>query len=237
MGYLDSTTITVDAVLTKHGRKTLSGGNSALRVTQFTLSDTGVDYTLWNADHTSGSAFYGEAIENLPMTEANVHSQYSQRNKLVSLNRDTLSMPALELSPEGSYTFSTATAQPFTINVLAFAQPAALTNSENTGMQLLIPDNNILTSDGTAHDISGHALSFIYEANTPNATLYEKTGTGPYTFNLTPATYLPDNGDGVGGVVNLTFIHVATGVTSNVSVTVNKELQPVSRTMRSQGQG
>ena len=39
------------------------------------MSDTGVDYTLWNPDHPSGSAFYGEAIENLPMLEASVHAK------------------------------------------------------------------------------------------------------------------------------------------------------------------
>ena len=69
MGYLDSTTVTVDAVLTKQGRKIISEG-SPLDITHFTLSDTGVDYTLWNADHLSGSAFYGSAIDDLPMVEA-----------------------------------------------------------------------------------------------------------------------------------------------------------------------
>ena len=62
MGYLDSTAVTVDAVLTKKGRQIIAQGGS-LDIQTFTLSDTGVDYTLWNADHASGSAFYGEAIE------------------------------------------------------------------------------------------------------------------------------------------------------------------------------
>ena len=62
MGYLDNASITVDAVLTKKGREILSRGGN-LDIGSFTLSDTGVDYTLWNTDHPSGSAFYGEAIE------------------------------------------------------------------------------------------------------------------------------------------------------------------------------
>ena len=56
MGYLDNSSITVDAVLTKKGREILKNGGN-LNITSFTMSDTGVDYTLWNPDHPSGSAF------------------------------------------------------------------------------------------------------------------------------------------------------------------------------------
>jgi hypothetical protein len=97
MGYLDNTSITVDAVLTKRGREILKNGGS-LNINSFTVSDTGVDYTLWNPDHPSGSAFYGEAIENLPMLEASVHAEYNLRNRLVSLNKNTKAMPALVVS-------------------------------------------------------------------------------------------------------------------------------------------
>ena len=84
MGYLDNASITVDAVLTKKGREILKNGGN-LNITSFTMSDTGVDYTLWNPDHPSGSAFYGEAIEDLPMLEASVHAEYNLRNRLNQL--------------------------------------------------------------------------------------------------------------------------------------------------------
>ena len=96
MGYLDNSSITVDAVLTKKGREILKNGGN-LNVTSFTLSDTGVDYTLWNPDHPSGSAFYGEAIENLPMLEASVHAEYNSRNRLMTMNQNTIALPALNL--------------------------------------------------------------------------------------------------------------------------------------------
>ena len=83
MGYLDNSTIVVDAVLTKQGRKLLALGQG-LNISYFTLTDTGVDYSLWNPDHPSGSAYYGEAIEKLPQVEASVHSQYALRNKLIT---------------------------------------------------------------------------------------------------------------------------------------------------------
>ena len=100
MGYLDSTSVTVDAVLTKKGREILSRGGN-LDIGSFTLSDTGVDYTLWNTDHPSGSAFYGEAIENLPMLEASVHAKNSIRNRLITLNQDAIAIPAIEPSATG----------------------------------------------------------------------------------------------------------------------------------------
>ena len=92
MGYLDSTSITVDAVLTKKGRQLISGGGQ-LAVNFFSLSDTGVDYNLWNPDHTSGSAYYGEAIENLPQVEALPNSQYALRNKRIYVLGKTSNFP------------------------------------------------------------------------------------------------------------------------------------------------
>ena len=92
MGYLDNSSITVDAVLTKKGREILKDGGN-LNISSFTLSDTGVDYTLWNPDHPSGSAFYGQGIENLPQLEASVHAEYNLRNRLISLNQNTVAVP------------------------------------------------------------------------------------------------------------------------------------------------
>ena len=92
MGYLDNSTIVVDAVLTKEGRKRLAAG-SGLGIQYFTLSDSGIDYRLWNPDHPSGSAFYGEAIENLPSLEAIPRAEFYMRNKLITLSQDITGMP------------------------------------------------------------------------------------------------------------------------------------------------
>ena len=92
MGYLDNSTIVVDAVLTKEGRKRLAAGNG-LGIEYFTLSDSGIDYRLWNPDHPSGSAFYGEAIENLPSLEAIPRAEFYMRNKLITLNKDVTGLP------------------------------------------------------------------------------------------------------------------------------------------------
>ena len=44
MGYLDNTSITVDAILTKRGRELLSRNDGSFKITQFALSDDEIDY-------------------------------------------------------------------------------------------------------------------------------------------------------------------------------------------------
>ena len=70
MGYLNKSVVTVDAILTKKGRELLARGDGSFKITQFALSDDEIDYTLYNPDHPSGSAYYGEAIEQMPLLEA-----------------------------------------------------------------------------------------------------------------------------------------------------------------------
>ena len=69
MGLLDNDTVIVDAILTKLGRQKLANGQP-LGITQYAFGDTGVDYTLYNPNHPSGSSAYGSAITSLPMLEA-----------------------------------------------------------------------------------------------------------------------------------------------------------------------
>ena len=48
MGYLDNSSITVDAILTKKGRELLAKGRDFFTISQFALADDEVDYELWN---------------------------------------------------------------------------------------------------------------------------------------------------------------------------------------------
>ena len=70
MGYLNNQIVTVDAILTKKGRELLARGNGSFNITQFALGDDEIDYTMYNPNHPSGSAYYGEAIENMTLLEA-----------------------------------------------------------------------------------------------------------------------------------------------------------------------
>jgi hypothetical protein len=97
MGYLNNSVVTVDAILTNKGRELLARGDGSFRITQFALSDDEIDYTLYNPTHPSGSAFYGQAIENMPLLEAFPETTQNLRYKLVTLPRGTAKMPILDV--------------------------------------------------------------------------------------------------------------------------------------------
>ena len=107
MGFLDNTSITVDAILTKKGRELLARGQNEFKITKFALADDEIDYNLWDTTHTNGSNYYGAVIENMPILEAFVDENQLMRYKLTTLPKETNKLPILEL-PSPSLTFNGA---------------------------------------------------------------------------------------------------------------------------------
>ena len=96
MGYLNNSTITVDAILTKKGRELLARGRDEFKITQFALSDDEIDYDLYNTDHPLGTAYYGAAIENMPIIEAIPDETQMMKYKLVTLPKGTARIPVVD---------------------------------------------------------------------------------------------------------------------------------------------
>ena len=104
MGFLNNTSVTVDAVLTKKGRELLARGQDEFKITKFALADDEIDYSLWDVAHPNGSNYYGAVIENMPLLEAFVDENQVMRYKLVSLPKNTAKLPILEVpSPTLSF--------------------------------------------------------------------------------------------------------------------------------------
>ena len=97
MGYLNNTVVTVDAILTTKGRQLLAQNDGAFRITQFALADDEIDYTLYNPNHPSGSAYYGEALINMPLLEAFPNETQVMKYKLTTLPRGTAKLPILAI--------------------------------------------------------------------------------------------------------------------------------------------
>jgi len=97
MGYLNNQVITIDAILTKKGRQLLAQNDGSFRITQFALADDEIDYTLYNPNNPSGSAYYGEAINNMPLLEAFPDESQIMKYKLATLPRGTAVLPVLDL--------------------------------------------------------------------------------------------------------------------------------------------
>jgi hypothetical protein len=121
MAYLNNQFVTVDAVLTRKGRELLARNNGSFRITQFALADDEIDYTLYNPNHPSGSAYYGEAIEAMPLLEAFVDDTQDLKYQLVTLPRGTNKLPILNIGGRASITLQQGASiilNPTTLNYL-----------------------------------------------------------------------------------------------------------------------
>ena len=214
MGYLDNSTIVVDAILTKHGRKLLASGQG-LNIQYFTLSDTGIDYTLWNPDHPSGSAYYGEAIENLPNLEALPNPAYFMRNNLITLGRDSKVLPYVTIFDAGIGQTATIS---FDDNNQGARDSAPRLNpkEEKQGWQLVVPDSSLINiiGWGTATNVSGNAYQYLNDQEIPNAVVYEKDGAHP-TITIERGTTSTDRS------LTVTFISKSTGAYKHLNISMN----------------
>jgi len=139
MGYLDNSSVTVDAILTNKGRQLLAAGGR-LNITKFALSDDEVDYDLWNASHTLGSNYYGKVIEDMPILEALPDETQMLRYKLVTLPKDVTGIPQISIQP-GNVTFSNlnqaVTITPSTLNLAG--------GNSTLGYTVILSDDTVAT--------------------------------------------------------------------------------------------
>ena len=115
MGYLNNSTITVDAILTKKGREILASGRDNFQITSFALADDEIDYDLYNPDHPLGTAYYGAAIENMPITEALPDETQMLKYKLVTLQKGTAQIPVVSVAGLDATGFTVNYGESFTI--------------------------------------------------------------------------------------------------------------------------
>ena len=138
MGYLNNSSVTIDAILTIKGRELLAQGADKFKITQFALGDDEVDYTLWNTDHPLGTAYYGTIIENMPVLEAIPDETQALRSKLVTLPKGAKKIPIVSV---GATTLilknnETAPIKPATTNIA--------NANVNLGYTAIISDNTVL---------------------------------------------------------------------------------------------
>ena len=100
MGILDNSgDILLDAVLTDVGRQRLARGDGFFQITKFSLSDDEINYSLYNSNHSSGSAYFDIEILQTPVLEAFSDNGASVKHKLISIPRqDLLYLPVLKLN-------------------------------------------------------------------------------------------------------------------------------------------
>ena len=216
MGYLNNSVVTVDAILTKKGRELLAKGDGSFRITQFALADDEIDYTLYNPTHPSGSAYYGEALENMPLLEAFPNETQIMKYKLVTLPRGTSKMPVLDLG-YGSITLkqgASLSITPQTLNYLGGNQ-----TFETSGYTATISDVRLFNT----FNVVGVNTEQAQAANstTTIGTNVSKTVVGT-TINLTATTVNTLFGNNTQLQATLTVIGRDSGARLTIPATITK---------------
>ena len=216
MGYLNNQVVTIDAILTKKGRELLAKGDGTFKITQFALSDDEIDYTLYNPSHPSGSAFFGEAIENMPILEAFPDETQIMKYKLATLPRGTAKMPILDLGQTSIILKQTAEKglTPQTLNYLDSNQVY-----ESSGYTFTISDIRLFSSfEGTGIDTT---QTQALNSSTTNGTNVSKTVIGTtLTMRATGVNTLFGTNETL--YATLTIVGRDSGARLQIPVSVNK---------------
>jgi hypothetical protein len=215
MGYLNNTIVTVDAILTTKGRQLLAQNDGTFRITQFALADDEIDYTLYNPNHPSGSAYYGQAIENMPLLEAFPLETQTMKYKLITLPRGTAKMPILNVG----------------YSSIVIKQGASLAITPQT---LNYIGGNTYETSGYSYTIGDVRTMATFDGvgiNTPNATALNATttlGTSVSktvigtTLNMKATTVNTLFGSNTALYTTLTIIGRDSGARVTIPVTVTK---------------
>ena len=199
MGFLNNTTVTVDAILTKKGRELLAQGTEAFNITKFALADDEVDYNLFDVTHPNGSDFFGNVIEN----------------KLITLPKNTSKMPVINSSvPSIIFEAAGGIQQPDRIVT------ATTANVSDSSYTFILHDQSVCTmniNEGAGSGVGATTPFFLGDDDVPNSkTLVAKSvniGNGQ-PVNTEKAT-------------QLTIIGNDTGATTSITITNNVTLAAV----------
>jgi hypothetical protein len=207
MGYLDKSTITVDAVLTKKGRELLAKGRQGFKITQFAVADDEVDYRLYDTAHPLGTAYYGSIIEQMPLLEASTDETQAMRFKMVTLPRGTKEIPIISLGVS-SYTLT------FGVSGVVNISPSTSQgfNGPGFGYTAILYDSDAAILSGTGLTTSPTTPIFIGEGVTSNATVVRGL---QFTLSPRDVSSLTET--------QLTIIGNQTGASVTIPITIKPE--------------
>ncbi len=210
MGYLDNSSITVDAILTKKGRELLSKGN--FNITQFALADDEIDYSLYNINHPDGSQFAGQAIENMPILEAFPDENNMMKHKLITLNRNSTKIPIISGINDIIMTRNISQTITPTTNYIGGTDTSA---TAETNYIITIADRRFFT------ELIGANGNVVNTNTYSDGTSVSAVATGP-SFTLKPTNSLSLFGTNNQILTTATIEGLDTGAKITISITINK---------------
>ncbi len=207
MGYLNKATVTVDAILTKKGRELLARGRSAFSITQFSVADDEIDYSLFDPAHPLGTEYYGSAIENMPIVEASPDETQNLRYKLVTFTRGRNTVPLLSAIPGLiELTYSSTT------NVESIIKPSTSETLDKTlGYTAILYDGDAAIITGTGINNEGGTVP-NYGYVSENAAIVRG-----FEFVVTPRNVVTET------TTQITIVGNETGATKTITLVISPE--------------
>ena len=210
MGFLNNTTITIDAILTKRGRDLLARGRNEFAVTKFSLADDEIDYRLWDVTHPNGTNYYGAVIENMPLLEPVPDETQALKYKLVTLPKETSRLPILDVAVSSlSFTQGGGNGE--------ILQPGTLNSTDaEQGYTFFIHDTTVATLQVGQAAPSPSAP--LVPVTLSDEELTQSQNVSGLTARVLPQIFTsPDQKS-----TQITVVGNQTGATTTVTVTVNK---------------
>jgi hypothetical protein len=160
MAFLDNSgDIILDAVLTDTGRFRLAKGDGSFRIVKFALGDDEVDYTKYNRDHASGSAYFDLEVLQTPVFEAFTNNTSTMKSKLISIPRtNLLYLPVLKLNKQAANTemyLIDGSSETFLVAVDEDSEKATSSAASTTTMA---SRNGVLAGENPSSDTDGGSL-------------------------------------------------------------------------------
>jgi len=208
MGYLNNSSVTVDAILTKKGRELLALGGDSFKITQFALGDDEVDYSLWNPDHPLGTNYYGTIIENMPVTEAIPDETQALRYKLLTLPKSTTNIPVVRVG-NSSITLQTGNRSIITPNTNIANANATL------GYTAILSDSTVVSIQPVQQLQTTTSLPSLPRFIGDNEDAQSVAVAG-FTFEIVGKRHLTDQ------TATITIVGNETGGSTTIQVTVQK---------------
>ena len=159
MAFLDNSgDIILDAVLTETGRRRMAEGNFS--ISKFALGDDEIDYSLYNKNHPSGSAYYDLEILQTPIFEAFTQVNAGINYGLLSTTAtDLLYLPTMKVNEKASMANKTL----------------AIRSSGSSGLFILSDSSNDTSTTSISAVLDADSIDFI-DGFAPQTAVVAETG-------------------------------------------------------------
>ena len=206
MAFLDNSgDIILDAVLTDTGRARLAKGDGSFKIAKFALGDDEIDYTLYNLNNPSGSAYFDLEIMQTPILEAFTNNTSTMKSKLISIPRtNILYLPILKFNGDTTVNGGLALAADSLIYVAvdsatqtSFATSTSTIASSvirgvdpgNNSLQVVIDQGLNTTEIANTQPLSGDLIEtqYIIEIDNRFGSIVGKNGVGDNLITVNPS--------------------------------------------------